>query len=99
MHPTDGGEHLPSTVKQWFGDPRGRWEGDTLVVESKNFQGEFFGRMDAPDRKAFYDSYANSTANYILAAIRIATPAQKAHAQKRMQGWIDDFNVLAREAK
>jgi hypothetical protein len=59
---------------------------------------EFFGRMDAPDRKAFYDSYANSTANYILAAIRIATPAQKAHAQKRMQGWIDDFNILAREA-
>jgi hypothetical protein len=60
---------------------------------------EFFGRMDAPDRKAFYDSYANSTANYILAAIRVATPAQKAHAQKRMQGWIDDFNLLAREAK
>lgn len=60
---------------------------------------EFFGRMDAPDRKAFYDSYANSTANYILAALRVATPAQKAHAQKRMQGWIDDFNSLAREAK
>lgn len=60
---------------------------------------EFFGRMDAPERKAFYDHYANSTANYILSAIRVATPAQKAHAQKRMQGWIDDFNALAREAK
>ncbi|MEW6372313.1 MAG: DUF6279 family lipoprotein [Pseudomonadota bacterium] len=60
---------------------------------------EFFGRMDAPERKAFYDSYTNATTNYILTAIRMATPQQKAHAHKRMQGWIDDFNALAREAK
>lgn len=60
---------------------------------------EFFGRLDAPERKAFYDTYIASTNQYILAAIKIATPAQKAHAQKRMQGWIDDFNALAKEAK
>ena len=60
---------------------------------------EFFGRMDSPDRKGFYDTYMNATTTYILTAIKIATPAQKAHAQKRMQGWIDEFNVLAREGK
>lgn len=60
---------------------------------------EFFGRMEAPERKAFYDTYTNATTNYILTAIRLATPQQKAHAQKRMQGWINDFNALAREAK
>ena len=60
---------------------------------------EFFGRVDAPERKSFYDAYTNATANYILSAIRIATPTQKAHAQKRMQGWIDEFNALAKEAK
>jgi hypothetical protein len=60
---------------------------------------EFFARMEAPERKGFYDSYINATSNFILTAIQIATPAQKAHAQKRMQGWIDDFNALAREAK
>jgi hypothetical protein len=48
--PTDGSAHLPSTVRQWFGDPRGRWEGDTLVVETTNFKGEFFGRMSAADK-------------------------------------------------
>ena len=26
---------------------------------------------------------------------RLTTPEQKAHAQKRMQGWINDFNALA----
>ena len=60
---------------------------------------EFFGRMDAPERKGFYDSYINATTTYILTAIKIATPAQKAHAQKRMQGWIDELNALAKEAK
>lgn len=56
---------------------------------------EFLGRMDAPERKAFYDASLDQTTKYILTAIRIATPAQKAHAQQRMQGWIDDFHALA----
>ena len=47
--PTDGSAHLPSRVRQWFGDPRGHWDGDTLVVETTNFKGEFFGRMSAAD--------------------------------------------------
>ena len=35
--PLDGRDHLPGHMRQWRGDARGRWEGDTLVVESKNF--------------------------------------------------------------
>jgi hypothetical protein len=35
--PTDARPHLPPTVKQWFGDARGHWEGDKLVVETTNF--------------------------------------------------------------
>ena len=35
--PLDGSDHLPGDVRQWRGDSRGRWEGDTLVIETKNF--------------------------------------------------------------
>ena len=35
--PLDGRPHVPSDVRQWLGDSRARWDGDTLVVETINF--------------------------------------------------------------
>ena len=35
--PLDGRPHVPSDVRQWMGDGRGHWEGDTLVVDTTNF--------------------------------------------------------------
>ena len=46
--PLDGSDHLPDGVRQWRGDSRGRWEGDTLVVETKNFTAKTSFRGTGP---------------------------------------------------
>ena len=38
--PLDGRPHVPAAVQQWIGDSRGRWDGDTLVIETTNFNGK-----------------------------------------------------------
>jgi hypothetical protein len=46
--PLDGRPHLPPSVRQWSGDSRGRWDGDTLVVETTNFTHKGTGTISLP---------------------------------------------------
>ena len=65
-------QHLPSGIRLWLGDPIGRWEGDTLVVDSANFNGrtrmaiggDFYGpEAHIVERFAMVDS---STINWTM---------------------------------
>jgi hypothetical protein len=43
--PLNGRSPLPSSLRQWRGDSRGRWDGDTLVVETRNFRSDGTGTL------------------------------------------------------
>ena len=38
--PLDGRPHPPQNVRQWNGDSRGRWDGNTLIVDTTNYNGK-----------------------------------------------------------
>ena len=46
--PVGGSSHFPSNIRQRFGDSRGRWEGETLVVDVTNFspKADFMGSRE-----------------------------------------------------
>jgi hypothetical protein len=38
----DGRPHAPAAVRQWLGDSRGHWEGDTLIIDTTNYKPRAF---------------------------------------------------------
>jgi hypothetical protein len=42
--PLDGRPHVSGAIRSWLGDSRGRWEGDTLVIDTKNVNDKVFER-------------------------------------------------------
>ncbi len=47
--PVDGRPHAAPQMRQWKGDSRGRWEGDTLVVDTTNFYGRTAFQSSGPN--------------------------------------------------
>jgi hypothetical protein len=42
--PLDGRPHASQAIRSWLGDSRGRWDGDTLVIETRNVNDKVFER-------------------------------------------------------
>ncbi len=64
--PISGSPHAPDGVRQWNGDSRGRWDGDTLVVETTNFspQSNFRGSAEHLHLVERYTRVGPDTLNY-----------------------------------
>jgi hypothetical protein len=64
--PLDGRPHLPQSIRQWNGDSRGRWEGNTLVVDTTNFSAKsnFMGSAENMHLVERFTRVAPDTINY-----------------------------------
>lgn len=71
--PLDGRPHLPPSVRQWMGDSRGRWEGDTLVVDTTNFSGKTSFR-GASENLHLVERFTRTDAGTILYQFTVDDP-------------------------
>ncbi len=82
--PVDNSPHLPAGVREWNGDSRGRWEGNTLVVDITNFNGKGWmgtagsaGRLKGiPESEALHvvERFTRTDENTILYRVTIDDP-------------------------
>ena len=81
--PIDGRPHFPDDVRQWVGDSRGHWEGDTLVVETTNQQ---------PNRFFYGVQMLNSVVSENFSVVERFT--RTGPDQIRYQATVDDPDVF-----
>ena len=72
--PLDGRPHLSAGIRQWPGDSRGRWEGNTLVVTTKNFTHKTHFR-GATDALQVVERFTRVDADTIRYEFRVEDPA------------------------
>ena len=68
-----GGGHPPATVRKWIGDSIGRWEGDTLVVDTTNFR-EQSGFSRASENLHVVERFTRIDANTLLYQFTVEDP-------------------------
>src|SRR5579864_2898351 len=66
--PLDAGPHAPPAVQQWFGDSRGHWEGDTLIVDTTNYKPRSFMSVSSEKLHVIerFSRAAEDTLNYAI---------------------------------
>ena len=71
--PLDGRPHVNAGLTQWNGDSRGRWDGATLVVETRNFSTKSFF-MGAAERLTLVERFTRTGPDAIQYEITITDP-------------------------
>ena len=71
--PITANPHVPSSIRQRFGDSRGHWEGNTLVVDVTNFSPKF-SYLDARENLHLMERWTRLDSNTIEYAVTIEDP-------------------------
>ena len=71
--PLDGRDHLDAGIRQWLGNSRGYWDGDTLVVETANFRDETNFRGVTRDLR-LVERFTRAAANTLLYEFTVNDP-------------------------
>jgi hypothetical protein len=72
--PIDNSPHLSSTIRQWNGDSRGHWEGDTLVVDTTNFSPNSYF-MGSTGNLHLVERFTRTAENTITYEMTISDPS------------------------
>jgi len=79
--PLNGRPHVPDGIRLYMGDPRGRWEGESLVIETTNFNGKTgsYGRNGNgnPTTRALrlVERYTRTSTQTLQYEVRVEDPA------------------------
>jgi hypothetical protein len=71
---TDGRPHLPKNVRLWAGDSVGRWEGNTLVVDTTNFTNNTAWR-NSSENLHLIERFTRTDADTLLYEVTVEDPA------------------------
>lgn len=73
--PLDGREHVSSKIRPYFGDSRGHWEGDTLVVEVTNFPTSVINYRGATAGMRVIERFRRVDASTVRYEVTVSDPA------------------------
>ena len=72
--PIGGGPHIASSMKQYFGDSRGHWEGDTLVVDVTNFPANMVNYRGAGHGLRLTEKFRRISADTVRYEVTVSDP-------------------------
>jgi hypothetical protein len=99
--PVDGSPHLPPSIRFWWGDSRGHWEGDTLVIDVTNFNGknEYMGSRENRHIIERWTRVSPTTIEYVVTLDDPTTWVKPWTAKQEFVKQSDEYNRIYKEPR